>query len=168
MNSDEEFQVGDLRSLTLLKLLWKIWIVLTGIIALGLTLFIFFAIVYLPIFLRSPTEEVHILTPFTSVPAYFVIFAGIIGIIFWVLFLGNIYISYGLNKLDYFRWKLLVIESSLIGIVAGILSLTMILTIERALSIYESRQLLALVGVIGLCLVLLILAFKVRGIFREK
>ena len=166
MNGSEEFQVGELRSLTLLRRLWKIWIVLTGIMAWGLTIYIFFAIITLRTFLRSPTEEVTIF--FSTVPVYFVVLTGIIGIIFWVLFLANIYINYGLNKLDYFRWKLLVIESSLIGIVVIILSLNMILLIEHALSIYESRQLFALVGVSGLCLVLLILAFNVRDKFRKK
>jgi hypothetical protein len=105
--------------------------------------------------------------------AFSAVFLGLIGVgMVWVLFLGNIYIRSGLDELDYFRWKLLVIESGLIGIVMGFLSLKMILNSEFSLqtsnSIYRSLQtvLAALVGS-GFWLVTLYLAYNVRDKFRE-
>ncbi|UCG04372.1 MAG: hypothetical protein JSW11_10365 [Candidatus Heimdallarchaeota archaeon] len=88
-------------------------------------MFIFIGIVYLPSFLRSPTEQIYI--GFVPSPAYFAVFAVIIGVGLWVLFLSNIYISFGLARLHYFRWKLLVIESGLLGIVLGLVSIYFII-----------------------------------------
>ncbi|MFX1286783.1 MAG: hypothetical protein ACFFB5_24305 [Promethearchaeota archaeon] len=156
MNRGEEFQVGDPRSLTLLKLIWGIWTVLTGIMALFMIMFIFIGITYLPRFLHSPTNGGE---------SYFV-FGGLVDVGLWVLFGGNIYITFGLNRLHYFRWKLLIIESGLIGIVMGFVSLNVILDIRNNLQNHPMSILVALVG-IGFPLVLLYLAFNVRDKFSK-
>ncbi|MHA1977686.1 MAG: hypothetical protein ACW98I_12335 [Candidatus Hodarchaeales archaeon] len=168
MNSSEEFQEGDLRSLTLLKQIWGIWTVLTAFLALYGILLIFMGIINIPNFLRSPNTNLGM-----GIYAFSAVFLGLIGVgMVWVLFLGNIYIRSGLDELNYFRWKLLVIESGLIGIVMGFLSLKMILNSEFSLqtsnSIYRSLQtvLAALVGS-GFWLVTLYLAYNVRDKFRE-
>jgi len=167
LNTGEEFQVGDLRSLTLLKLIWGIWTVLTAFLALYGIWFIIMGIINIPNFLRSPTMHLGM-----GIYAWSAVFLGLIGVGLWVLFLGNIYIRSGLDKLDYFRWKLLVIESGLIGLVMGFLSLNMILNFEFSLqtssSLYRSLQtvLAALVGT-GFWLVTLYLAFNIRDKFRK-
>lgn len=158
--SDEEFQGEDQRSLTLLKQIWGIWTGLTVFPALYGIWMSVMGILTLPNFITSPTES-----------EYFFVAMGGIGVALWVLFLGNIYIKYGLDRLDYFRWKLLVMEAGLIGIVLGVALLNQILAIGLGRSnLYEigtMNVLVALVGT-GVCLALLYLAVKVRDIFREE
>lgn len=150
--------------------MWGIWIVLTGIIALSMSMVIVIGFTYLPKAFLSPTEEIYI--AWSPVPAYYAIFAIIIGTGLWVLFLGNVYIGLGLNKLGYTRWKLLVIESALMGIVISFMSLNMILNFEFALqplsSLYKSLQtgLAALLGT-GFWLGILYLAFSLRDQFKK-
>jgi hypothetical protein len=81
-----------------------------------------------------------------------------VGVGLWVIFLGNIYIKIGLDKLDYFRWKLLVIESGLIGIVMGYSSLVQLIN--------SRLDFVSNVG-LGFCLVILYFAFNVRNKFRK-
>lgn len=168
MNSSEEFQVGDLRSLTLLKQIWGIWIVLTALLALYGILLILIGITNIPKFLRSPTMNLGM-----GINAISAVFLGLMGVgMVWGLFLGNIYIRSGLDEVDYFRWKLLVIESGLIGTVMGFLSLKLILnfdfSLQTSISLYRALQtvLAALVGT-GFWLVILYLAFNVRDKFRK-
>ncbi|MFX0051891.1 MAG: hypothetical protein ACFFAJ_16405 [Candidatus Hodarchaeota archaeon] len=173
MNSGEDFQVADTRPLTLLKQIWGVWTFLTVVPALFLGIpALFLGILYLPTFLRSPTEEVYI--GFSLVPAYSAVFACIIGIGIWVLFLGNIYITIGLARLDYFRWKLLVIDSGLSGIVLGLVSLIVIIDLGYNLQDTFLQNLIRILrgsflglGGTGCCLVLLYLAFNVRDKFRK-
>ena len=93
------------------------------------------------------------------------------GVAVWVLLLCNIYIKSGLNRLDYFRWKLLVIETGLIGIAMGYNSLNQI--INRGTYLEQAPMYLLVADVvwgfirIGICLVTLYLAFNVRDKFRK-
>ncbi len=106
MDIGEEIQLGDQRTLTLLKQIWIIWTGLSGFYALIGILAIFIGII--SIFQGSSTIQIGMGIYFNSAEIVAV------GLGFWVLFLGNMYIRSGLEKLDYFRWKLLVIESRII------------------------------------------------------
>lgn len=166
LKSGEEFQGDDLHSLTLLKQIWGIWTVLTVFPALYGILLIFMGIINLSTFLLSPTQHLGM-----GIYAYTAVIMGVIGVGLWVLFLGNIYIKAGLERLDFLRWKLLVIEAGIIGIVLGVALLNQILAIGLGRSnLYEigtMNVLIALVGT-GVCLALLYLAFTVRDKFREE
>ncbi|MHA2347870.1 MAG: hypothetical protein ACXACP_14205, partial [Candidatus Hodarchaeales archaeon] len=111
MDISEEIQLGDQRPLTLLKQIWVIWTGLSAFYALIGILAILMGII--SIFQGSPNVQIGMGIYVDSA----VLVA--VGVGLWVIFLGNIYIKIGLDKLDYFRWKLLVIESGLIGIVMG-------------------------------------------------
>ena len=164
MDIGEEIQLGDQRTFNLLKQIWVIWIGLNAFFAL-IGIFPILLGIY-AIFLGLPRIQIGMGIYVDSI----VVMAAGVGC--WVLFLGNMYIRSGLNKLDYFRWKLLVIESGLIGTVMGFLSLKLILnsdfSLQTSISLYRSLQtvLAALVGT-GFWLVILCLAFNVRDKFRK-
>lgn len=157
MNSREESRVGDLRSLTLLKLLWGIFTVLNGFLASFFGIFIFMGIINLP-YILSPNR--HIGMGFTSHSA---VFLGLVGVVMWVLFVVNIKITFGLFRLDYFRWKLLVIELVLIE---GVLIFFMLYYVI----LYPNRidYLMVFLFLMGFFLVLLYLAVAVREKFFDR
>jgi hypothetical protein len=146
----EEIQLGDQRTLTLLKQIWVIWTGLSAFYALIGILAIFMGII--SIFQGSPNVQIG-MGVYINSAVLVAVGAGL-----WVLFLGNIYIKIGLDKLDYFRWKLLVIESGLIGIVMGYSSLVQLIN--------SRLDFVSNVG-LGFCLVILYFAFNVRTKFRK-
>jgi hypothetical protein len=150
MDISEEIQLGDQRPLTLLKQIWVIWTGLSAFYALIGILAILMGII--SIFQGSPNVQIGMGIYVDSA----VLVA--VGVGLWVIFLGNIYIKIGLDKLDYFRWKLLVIESGLIGIVMGYSSLVQLIN--------SRLDFVSNVG-LGFCLVILYFAFNVRNKFRK-
>lgn len=81
----------------------------------------------------------------------------------WVLFVVNIKITFGLFRLDYFRWKLLVIELVLIE---GVLIFFMLYYVI----LYPNRidYLMVFLFLMGFFLVLLYLAVAVREKFFDR
>ena len=140
MNLGEEFHESDQRTLTLLKQTWGFWT--------GLSFFIVF-ISGIGAIIMAIGSSIYSHYAF---PGVFMVVGA------WVLLLCNIYIKFGLDKLDYFRWKLLVIESGLIGIGVGYASVDLLMDLKL--------DFISNVG-LGFCLAILYLAFKVRDEFRK-
>ena len=151
MEIDKEIQLGDQQTLNLLKSVWVIWIGLSAFYALIGIFAIVMGIIAILQGLTTLQIGMGIYIDSTAILAF--------GIGLWVLFLGNIYIRSGLNKLDYFRWKLLVLESGLIGIMMGYTVLN---------ELINGRLNFVSTGGLGLFLAILYLAFKVRNQFKEK